>query len=64
MDYVVSVSGKFRIGAGSRSPAGQAPGLIHDVPTVKELVDRIVSEAEEIIRERPTGSLPSAVAAE
>jgi len=31
--------------------AGQAIGLIHDVPTVKELVDRIVNEAIEI-RER------------
>ena len=24
-------------------------GIIHDVPTVKELIDRIVAEAEEII---------------
>jgi NAD(P)H-dependent flavin oxidoreductase YrpB (nitropropane dioxygenase family) len=31
--------------------AGQAIGLIHDVPTVKELIDRIVDEATEI-RER------------
>ena len=31
--------------------AGQAIGLIHDVPTVKELVDRIVNEAVQI-RER------------
>lgn len=44
--------------------AGQVQGLIHDVPTVKELVDRIVSESEEIIRQRLTGSLPSAAAAE
>ncbi|WEK41799.1 MAG: nitronate monooxygenase family protein [Candidatus Sphingomonas colombiensis] len=29
--------------------AGMVQGLIHDVPTVKELVDRIVAEAEEII---------------
>ena len=27
-------------------------GLIHDVPTVKELVERIVAEAEEIIQAR------------
>ena len=26
--------------------------LIHDVPTVKELIDRIVSEAEVIINQR------------
>jgi len=32
--------------------AGMVQGLIHDVPTVKELIDRIVSEAEEIIRGR------------
>jgi len=44
--------------------AGQVQGLIHDVPTVKELVDRIVSESEEIIRQRLTGALPSAAAAE
>ncbi|MBN8838983.1 MAG: nitronate monooxygenase [Sphingomonadales bacterium] len=29
--------------------AGMIQGLIHDIPTVKELVDRIVAEAEEII---------------
>ena len=32
--------------------AGMVQGLIHDVPTVKELVDRIVAEAEEIIERR------------
>jgi len=31
---------------------GQVMGLIHDVPTVKELIDRIVIEAEDIIRNR------------
>jgi nitronate monooxygenase len=30
-------------------------GLIHDVPTVKELIDRIMSEAETIITERLAG---------
>ena len=29
--------------------AGQSVGLIHDVPTVKELVDRIIGEAREIV---------------
>jgi NADH:quinone reductase (non-electrogenic) len=43
--------------------AGQVQGLINDVPTVKELVDRIVSEVEEIIRQRLTGTLPSAAVA-
>lgn len=32
--------------------AGQVMGLIKDVPTVKELIDRIVSEAEDIIKNR------------
>lgn len=32
--------------------AGMVQGLIHDVPTVRELVDRIMSEAEALIRGR------------
>ncbi len=32
--------------------AGQVQGLIHDIPTVKELIDRIVGDANEIIRGR------------
>ena len=31
---------------------GQIVGLIHDVPTVKELVDRIIDEASAIVDER------------
>ena len=31
---------------------GMVAGLIHDIPTCKELVERIVSEAEQIINER------------
>ena len=31
---------------------GMVAGLIHDIPTCKELVERIVSEAEQIIKER------------
>ena len=31
---------------------GMVAGLIHDVPTVKELIDRIMSEAETIITQR------------
>ncbi len=31
---------------------GQVVGLIHDIPTVKEVIDRIVSGAEKIIREK------------
>ena len=32
--------------------AGMVQGLIHDVPTVLELVDRIIGEAEELIHQR------------
>lgn len=32
--------------------AGQSQALIHDIPTCKELMDRIISEAEAIIRSR------------
>ena len=32
-------------------------GLIEDVPTVKELVDRIISEATEIVNGRLAGLL-------
>jgi len=32
--------------------AGQVQGLIHDIPTVAELISRIVSEAREIINTR------------
>ena len=31
---------------------GMVAGLIHDVPTVKELIDRIMAEADTIIRQR------------
>ena len=37
--------------------AGMVQGLIHDVPTVRDLVDRIVSEAETLIRGRLAGML-------
>jgi nitronate monooxygenase len=35
--------------------AGQVMGLIHDVPTVQELVDRIVAEATELVEGRLAG---------
>jgi NADH:quinone reductase (non-electrogenic) len=35
--------------------AGQTQGLIHDIPTCKELVERLMSEAEAIIRGRLAG---------
>jgi NAD(P)H-dependent flavin oxidoreductase YrpB (nitropropane dioxygenase family) len=39
--------------------AGQIQGLIHDVPTVAELVARIVADAEEIISRRLAGMVSS-----
>jgi nitronate monooxygenase len=35
--------------------AGQVQGLIHDIPTVAELMGRIVREATDIIRSRLAG---------
>jgi len=45
---------------------GMVAGLIHDIPTVKELIDRTMAEAEAIIAQRLAGLLdraPMAVAA-
>jgi len=33
---------------------GQCIGLINDIPTVREVVDRIIKEAEQIVNERLT----------
>lgn len=41
--------GEMDIGAWS---TGMVAGLIHDIPTCQELIDRIVNGAEEIIKER------------
>jgi nitronate monooxygenase len=45
------VEGDMDAGAWS---CGMVIGLIHDVPTVKELIDRTILEAERIIRQRLT----------
>ena len=42
------------VSAGAWS-CGMVAGLIHDVPTVKELIDRVMSEAEGIITRRLVG---------
>jgi len=36
---------------------GMVVGLIHDIPTCKELIDRIMTEAEHLIRQRLAGLL-------
>jgi NADH:quinone reductase (non-electrogenic) len=50
----VMVNGEMDAGAWS---CGMVVGLINDIPTVKELIDRIMAEAERIIRQRLTGLL-------
>ena len=42
---------------------GMVAGLIHDVPTCKELIDGIMAEAEELIRQRLEGMLAGKTAA-
>src|SRR5947209_6428876 len=54
----VMIEGDMDAGAWS---CGMVVGLIHDIPTVKELIDRIMSEAEQIIRQRLTGFLDGTV---
>lgn len=36
---------------------GMVVGLVHDIPTVGELIDRIMREAERLIRDRLVGLL-------
>jgi len=50
----VMLEGDMDAGAWS---CGMVAGLIHDIPTVKELVDRIMEEAEDLIKERLEGLL-------
>ena len=38
---------------------GMVVGLIHDIPTCQELLDRIMAEAEEIICRRLAGMPPA-----
>ncbi len=50
----VMIDGEMDAGAWS---CGMVAGLIHDIPTVKELVDRIMRDAEELIKKRLEGML-------
>lgn len=56
----IMLDGQMDAGAWS---CGMVAGLIHDIPTCKELVDRIMSEAEQIIRSRLLGFLDGTSAA-
>jgi nitronate monooxygenase len=53
----IMLEGDMNAGAWS---CGMVAGLIHDIPSVGELIDRIMSEAEEIIDRRLRGFLPAA----
>ncbi|SFP39323.1 2-nitropropane dioxygenase precursor [Bradyrhizobium sp. Ghvi] len=53
----IMLEGQMDAGAWS---CGMVAGLIHDIPTCKELVDRIMTEAEHIIRNRLMGFLDGA----
>ncbi|MFZ2630251.1 MAG: hypothetical protein WA081_07435 [Desulfosalsimonadaceae bacterium] len=50
----IMMDGEMDAGAWS---CGMVAGLIHDIPTCKELIDRIMSEAENIIRSRLLGMI-------
>ncbi len=50
----VMIKGEMDAGVWS---CGMMAGLIHDVPTCKELIDRIMAQAENIICQRLSGSL-------
>jgi NAD(P)H-dependent flavin oxidoreductase YrpB (nitropropane dioxygenase family) len=53
----VMLEGEMDAGAWS---CGMVAGLIDDIPTVRELLDRIMAEAESLIRERLARSLEAA----
>jgi NADH:quinone reductase (non-electrogenic) len=54
------IDGDMDAGAWS---CGMVAGLIHDIPSCKELIDRIMGEADQIIRERLMGFLEGSKAA-
>lgn len=54
--YVSGLVGKEMLRDGEMDkgvlPAGQCVGLLRDIPTCQELLDRIMAEAEDVIREK------------
>jgi nitronate monooxygenase len=50
----IMLEGEMDIGAWS---CGMVAGLIHDIPSCQELIDRIMSEAEQILNQRLAGML-------
>jgi len=55
----VMQNGELDAGAWS---CGMVAGLIHDIPTVRELMDRIMNEAEHIVSQRLAGMFATAPA--
>jgi NAD(P)H-dependent flavin oxidoreductase YrpB (nitropropane dioxygenase family) len=55
----IMIEGEVDVGAWS---CGMVAGLIYDIPTVAELIDRIMAEAEQLIRDRLVGLLDGAAA--
>ena len=55
----IMLEGQMDAGAWS---CGMVAGLIHDIPSCKELIDRIMAEAEHIIRNRLIGFLDGTAA--
>ncbi|MBY6160173.1 nitronate monooxygenase family protein [Mameliella alba] len=56
----VMIDGDLDAGAWS---CGMVAGLIHDIPTCKDLIDRTMSEAESLIRQRLAGMIGDTAAA-
>ena len=60
-ELVAGVKGRDLLETGDLSQgifwAGMVQGLIHDIPTVKDLIDRIIAEAEGIVGRRLAGML-------
>ncbi|MBU0670272.1 MAG: nitronate monooxygenase, partial [Alphaproteobacteria bacterium] len=50
----IMMEGEMDAGAWS---CGMVAGLIHDIPTCKDLIDTIMTQADQIIRQRLTGFL-------
>jgi NAD(P)H-dependent flavin oxidoreductase YrpB (nitropropane dioxygenase family) len=59
--YVSGIKGREALQTGNLDEgliwAGQVQGLIHDVPTCRDLIDRIMAEADAIIAGRLAGFL-------
>jgi nitronate monooxygenase len=55
-ELVAGVAGRELLRTGDLTKgvfwAGMVQGLIHDVPTCRELIDRIIAEAEQIVQGR------------